>query len=73
MGDNLALAGVLQPVTSGEDVIFDIIKGIVEFGFQEAVAMAEDIADAVWVRYADMIGCYANEITVGLVLLVDRE
>lgn len=43
MSDNLAFPAVLGSITSCEDVILDVVEGIVEIRFQESVTMAQDV------------------------------
>lgn len=42
MRDELAFPAVLGSVTCSEDTLFDIVKGIVELRFVEAVSVAEN-------------------------------
>jgi hypothetical protein len=62
---------MLGTIPRGENIVFDVVKGIVEIGLEEAIAVAQHIPDAVGVRYTDVVWCDAHEIAVSLVLLVD--
>lgn len=73
MRHNLTFARMLSSVSGGKDIVFDVVERIVEVGFQETVAVPENVVDAVRVCNADVIWCYAYKIAMNEVLLVDCE
>lgn len=63
MGNDLALARMVDAIASVEDASFDGHKGIIEFRLERSVAVGVNDRECVRLRNGDMVGGQPNEGT----------
>ena len=67
MSNIFPLSRVRSAIPSSKYPLLDIIEGIIKIRLEEAISMAQDIANAVGMRNTNVIGPKPNEVAVLLV------